>query len=68
MRTADPIGLAKALLWEEAKGKLRAIIAAEGTAQSGSIAKDEDGRFPFEKISDTIESFIADFESEGLHE
>ena len=68
MRTADPIGLAKAILWEEAKGKLRAVIAAEGAAQSRTADKDEDGRFPYEKTSDAIESFIADFESEGLHE
>lgn len=30
MRNCDPIGLAKAVLWEEAKGKLKAIVAAEG--------------------------------------
>lgn len=65
MREVDPVCLAKSVLWEEAKGKLRAIIAAEG-ATHGKTG--EDGRFSFEKISDAIEAFITEFEALSYHE
>lgn len=64
MRKSDPIGLAKAILWEEAKGKLRAIVAADG-AQHGGVY---DGRPHFEIVEEVVESFIKAFESDGLHE
>ena len=65
MRQADPIGLAKAILWEEAKGKLRALVAADG-AEHGKGGVSEP--FHFEKLEKAIDKFINDFEGDGLHE
>lgn len=60
MRTADPIGLAKAILWEEAKGKLRAMVAAEGANMTHGRL--EDGRMKFEIIEDIVDAFIKEIE------
>jgi hypothetical protein len=60
MRKVDPIGLAKYILWEEAKGKLRALVAADGAEMGGA------GHF--EKVSGVVEKFIKEFEEEGHHE
>lgn len=65
MRKFDQIGLTKAVLWEEAKGKLRAIVAADGSEHSGTVIDDE---FNYEKISRVVESFITEFEDNGYHE
>ncbi len=62
MRQVDPIALAKAILWEEAKGKLRALWAAAGAEQSGRSDP------PYVPIKDAIEEFIKAFEDEGHHE
>lgn len=64
MRTCDPIGLAKAILWEEAKGKLRALVAAEGATMSETYK----GKFKFQIIEEFIDKFIKEFESNGYHE
>lgn len=64
MRQFDGIGLAKAILWEEAKGKLRAIAMAEGSAFGGKPTD----KFKYEYIEEFIEKFIMEFESEGYHE
>lgn len=64
MRTCDPIGLAKAVLWEEAKGKLRAIVAAEGSNISESYKQPP----RFLEIEKVIDIFIAEFENNGYHE
>lgn len=61
------ISLAKAVLWEEAKGKLRAIAAAEG-ARYGGMQDEETGLYKFQVISQEVEGFIKAFEDEGLHE
>ncbi len=61
------IRLAKAILWEEAKGKLRALAAASGMHQSrhgdplGTMAR-------FERISDRVATFIKEFEDDGFQE
>lgn len=64
MRVVDPIGLAKAVLWEQAKGLLRAMVAADGAEQSRGSG------FPphFEKVEEAVETFIKAIEDEGLHE
>lgn len=65
-RQADIIGLHKAVLWEEAKGKLRAIVAADGAATyTGRMGEDE---LSFEKISKSVEAFIEEFEGMGYQE
>lgn len=61
----DPIGLAKAILWEEAKGKLRAVAAASGQYPS---SKDPATGVRWEKISDAVESFILQFEANSYEE
>jgi len=63
MSSIDQIGLAKAILWEEAKGKLRAMGAAGGMTQS------TESRAPdWDVVQEAIEVFIRDFEEKGLHE
>jgi len=66
MRKVDPIGLAKAILWEEAKGKLRAMVAADGAELGGP--RDENGDFHFQKVKREVDGFIKTIEDEGLHE
>lgn len=53
----------KALLWEEAKGKLRAFAAVAGSYPS-TAGEGEKWR----EIDATIEAFCRDFEDRGLHE
>lgn len=66
MRQCDPIGLVKAILWEEAKGKLRAIAMAQGSRLPGPVG--EIGEASFEPIQSYIEKFIRKFEYKGYHE
>jgi hypothetical protein len=66
MRTSEPIGLAKAILWEEAKGKLRALAAAEGATHGGQ--PDQYGVHRYQAISKRVERFIEKFEADGLQE
>lgn len=63
MSENDMIGLAKAVLWEEAKGKLRALIAADGSQHSGN-----GGHRDFTRTRTAVEAFITAFEEEGHHE
>lgn len=55
------IGLIKVVLWEEAKGKLRAMARAGGQTNF-------DRSPDFDKVKEVIEKFIEDFESHGYHE
>ena len=57
------IGVTKAVLWEEAKGKLRALAAVEGQTVGEYNAKPK-----YQKIREAVESFIMQFEDLGLHE
>lgn len=59
------IGLQKAILWEEAKGKLRAMVAANGQTQS--TYKRNAGP-SYTTISQRVERMIETFESDGMHE
>lgn len=59
----DPIGLAKAILWEEAKGKLRAIAAASGQNPSGTKRSPD-----WETVEKSVETFILYFEANSYHE
>lgn len=63
----DPIGLAKAVLWEEAKGKLRAMVAAEGQVSSHG-PEDEARRNRWREAETAINRFVYEFEAAGLHE
>ena len=56
----DHISSLKAMVWEEAKGKLRALGALSGSGKE---------RIPdYERVEKAVEAFISDFESEGFHE
>lgn len=66
MRKCDPIGLAKAILWEETKGKLRALLAADGAEIGGTVTEEDEERF--EAMELMVNNFISGFENEGYHE
>ena len=55
------------MLWEEAKGKMRAIVAVEGQCGAHN-PEDKFRRERYQEAGDTIEKFIKDFEANGLHE
>ena len=63
------IGVTKAVLWEEAKGKLRALAAVEGQTVGAMPHEPEYNAKPkYQKIREAVESFIMQFEDLGLHE
>lgn len=64
MSDIDPVTLAKAMLWEEAKGKMRAMVAADGCRTTGGVHRQEP--FRYQVVSAKIEAFIADFEADEL--
>ena len=53
---------AKAIIWEEAKGKLRALVALQGSYTSGENTD------KYEKIDIEVEQFINHIENHGLQE
>ena len=61
------IGVMKAVLWEEAKGKLRAIVAAAGSKDDHMPYSEKDSRMEFEVISEEVENFISGFEREEFN-
>ena len=63
MTLDEMTALLKAQAWEEAKGKLRAIGVMTGHhAPSDRLTE------RWERITDAVETFISEFESEGFHE
>lgn len=59
----DNIRLAKAILWEQTKGNLRALGAASGASPS------TESRSPnWEEVGRAVEKFIKNFEDHGLQE
>jgi len=57
----------KAVLWEEAKGKLRAMLAAEGQRQTSESHTDE--KFMrYTRMASEVERFITRFEEAEFHE
>lgn len=67
MTRSEVIGIHKAVLWEQAKGTLRAMVAAEGRVSSHDPA-DEQRRTRWRDAESAIDQFIEQFESNGLHE
>jgi len=63
--THDPLAMQKGILWEQAKGLMRAMVAVDGSRYS-SRPSGEKARY--EQVSEAIEAFVESFESEGLHE
>lgn len=56
----DHISSLKAMVWEEAKGKLRALVALSGSGKE---------RLPdFQKVEAAVEKFIREFEDNALQE
>ena len=56
-------GPMKAMLWEEAKGKLRALVAVQGSYFGLADSADR-----WQRAAKAVEAFIEDFEGDGLHE
>lgn len=56
------INMMKASVWEEAKGKLRALVAIQGSYPNGTQTQ------RWKDIEDLTEEFIRDIEGNGLHE
>lgn len=63
----DRIRIAKAQLWEEAKGKLRALVLVEGQCYPDEPLH-KHHRERYRKAGDAVEAFVRDFEDRGLHE
>lgn len=61
----DAIGLAKAILWQEAIGKLRALVMAGGNENSTRAV---DRGPDWQEVERCVEAFIKDFEDSGYHE
>ena len=53
-----------AQLWEEAKGKLRALVHVQGSYYSMT----DDASFRWQDLEKRINAFIKDIEDDGLHE
>lgn len=65
------VGMQKAVLWEEAKGKLRAMAAAEGyrgLCEPMTASHRERCTQRWEKVNAAVEKFIDETESNGLNE
>lgn len=60
----DQISLQKAVLWEEAKGKLRAVVAAGGQCRSTNSHHIERWR----QLRREVDKFILEVEDNALHE
>lgn len=58
----DNIRLQKAILWEEAKGKLRALVAASGQMRGNGISPS------WSLVAAAVDEFIETFENRGLEE
>lgn len=65
MNITDLIRVQKAQLWEEAKGKLRAMVLVEGQVPSVGY---QDNIERYREAEKVIEKFIENFEDNGLHE
>lgn len=61
----DPIGMIKAHLWEDAKGKLRGMVAVHGQTNA-SIPRPAGPSY--NDIAEAVEGFIKNFEDNGYHE
>ena len=61
MNVARQIGMHKAILWEEAKGKMRAMYMVNGQSDSENKANVE-----WSKVRTRVEEFIIAFEDDGL--
>lgn len=57
----------KGVLWEEAKGKLRALVAIQGSYVEDGVPVGRPKQ-KWEILEERIESFIRDIEDEGLQE
>ena len=56
----------KGATWEEAKGKLRALVAIQGSV--GGRAVSDTSEWKWEALGRQVESFIHTVEDAGLHE
>ena len=57
------ISMQKAVIWEESKGKLRALYMVNGMTDS-----ENKHHVQWDKVKKRVEEFIKAFEEDGLHE
>ena len=62
--TFDIEAAMKATLWEEAKGKLRALVAVQGSYPAHTAGRMD----RWQEAETRVEAFINQFELDGLHE
>lgn len=67
MKRYDPHELAKAVLWEEAKGKMRAMIACDGCLISERGIPGTDPVPRYRVVKTEIEAFIKHMEENEFH-
>lgn len=65
MTREDQISIMKAAIWEEAKGKLRALAAVAGQCNSTSPQYIRDR---YDELNREVEAFIVSIEENALHE
>jgi hypothetical protein len=66
-KTYDMHEMTKAVLWEEAKGKLRAMVACDGALTSERGVPGTDRPFRFEIVKEAIDDFIKHMEDNEFH-
>ena len=68
MKTYDMHEMTKAVLWEEAKGKLRAMVACDGARDARLLlSRATDRPFRFEIVKEAIDDFIKHMEENEFH-
>jgi len=65
MKNYDPHQMAKAILWEEAKGKLRAMVACDGALLDHEYVDGD--KFKYQVVLELIEDFVKDIEDKEYH-
>lgn len=70
--THDPVGIVTGVLWEEAKGKLAAMVAAEGSRYGADRYDDSNdvhqaGEMKFDVMRRHFDEFIKFIEEHELH-
>jgi hypothetical protein len=56
----------KSMIWERAKGEMRALIEVQGSYSSSD--REPKGESKWEKLQEAVETFISEVEDNGLHE
>ena len=66
-KTYDMHEMTKAVLWEEAKGKLRAMVACDGALTSDRSVPRTDPTPRYKIVQEAIDDFIKHMEDNEFH-